>query len=1465
MRRSFLKVFCLALIACILILACASSDVSGFLDFKSEISGFVQESGIAKAVGAAQSILTKSATSGIAVINRFKSPLEVKLDEEMKAVAGELSKLAQAMIYITGPQIKAAYDKIRSALASIPDAEIGWSFPGGRFEAFKRGGSLAVMGIMRASGSRLIVGISNSDPLCDYAGGRLSNPTPGLPYAFIDITGGLYSSFQARMPLVGGLPLIRASSSMEIGGQLFSIDLSAFDFVPTKVECEIGLGIEATFDAELMLEGELEGKLCYECEPHKATAFARQAMEAMQRSAPIKPGMEVDARTAANMLYAGFRQVLSSITASGDTLGEVGIQVELTAKAGVGAADTSATAGSLKAGIGFMLPVGDAAKLTVAVIGDVLQAGMDSLPYIQRYATYRSFNDPEAIGRDAAELERILANLARSGLSKALAASSNSKAKLEVALDALGEGKSDSATSLRMFGIEAEIPAGRSIQSIFRTDFVNECINAIVYIIDRISPKGISGRRAAQEPDWNRLLSAVPAGTLLELELSPGIPLMTLEAKFPLSSMAETIKAGGSSVIELLASLPECVRSGNFTPLMKKAAGSFASLTSKAVTEFKKDSTFTLKLGGGFDVSLGAEAAAEIGIGAKAFIKTDLELPCVLAGSKYDSAGKDGEASVGLLFEFEGEGKVEPGEFVEVEASAGVDTKHKLFNVTFREVDSKPTSPVEVIVAGFLVTSYKGSVAQDGSLSGSGKLHLPIGGTVDASFKTDKAGKVLSGSWKGTVRIAERTFSIASGSLKDDGLHWSANPGLPFMPASASIDMRLGPDFELSGQGTATASLLGVSQQYAVGIDLSTGQFYGSAKQSVRIGPWAFANADFRLDNSGITGSGDLVMPGGTTTRWDISVSSDGTISGSYAKDFKIAGWSLARTQLAIGNTKITGTGYIKLPGTATEMQYGITITSDLKLSASWAGSVGYGSWTLAEAAVTVTDGSFSGSAKAGIPGNSSIAFGLSGTPTSFTATAAQSLTLLGYNLTNASLSLSTTKISGSASVSLPSGPSVSLAFNITPTSFSGTVTQDLTIMGWTFTTMKLTMTDTSFTGAGKVDLPGGSKAAANLTFTPTTVTGSASLSSGKLLSWTSTSISVSFSNNSLVGTASLKLGTTPSFTQSFNVTITPTGISGSATVAGPTLMGWTLATGSLTLNGLAVTGTLDITVPGIAKTSYLVDASPTKLDITYAGSITVMGYDVTNADLRIAGSTMTGSFKLAVPGLTSTQFTVAASTTKFEATATGQITVCSWDAAEASLKLANSAITGTGKIDILGVKPNFDFTVTPTGASGKYEQNMDFPLPGGKKVTIENCKLTLDTANGMRGTGRLKLANVTLANADFGIAKSGSITGIAYLGLGANNVKCNFTLTSSSISLTGSMSASASCTVPVPLISDPTFSLSATVSVGIQNTNELKLTASGTVDAPVIDPKSVSGSVDLATGKFSVSVVGYNLEFDLF
>jgi hypothetical protein len=156
-------------------------------------------------------------------------------------------------------------------------------------------------------------------------------------------------------------------------------------------------------------------------------------------------------------------------------------------------------------------------------------------------------------------------------------------------------------------------------------------------------------------------------------------------------------------------------------------------------------------------------------------------------------------------------------------------------------------------------------------------------------------------------------------------------------------------------------------------------------------------------------------------------------------------------------------------------------------------------------------------------------------------------------------------------------------------------------------------------------------------------------------------------------------------------------------------------------------------------------------------------------------------------------------------------------------------------------------------------------PLPGGKSVTLDDAILTLNTTNGMRGTGKLKLSNVTLASADFGITKTGGIQGIAYLGLGGNNVKCDFTIKSSGITLTGSMGASASCSVPVPLIDDPVFSLSANVSVGIQNVNELRLTASGTVDAPIIDPKSVSGNVDLATGKFSVSIPGYTLNFDLF
>ncbi len=420
-------------------------------------------------------------------------------------------------------------------------------------------------------------------------------------------------------------------------------------------------------------------------------------------------------------------------------------------------------------------------------------------------------------------------------------------------------------------------------------------------------------------------------------------------------------------------------------------------------------------------------------------------------------------------------------------------------------------------------------------------------------------------------------------------------------------------------------------------------------------------------------------------------------------------------------------------------------------------------------------------------------------------------------------------------------------------------------MLGWTFTSTKLTLTEASFTAVGKVDLPGASKASVNLNLTPTSVSGSATLASGKLLGWTASAIDLSFSSSSFTGTSKLKLGTTPSVTQQFAVTVTPGHISGSAQVQGPTFFGWSLASGGLTLSDELVTGTLLMTVPGIAQSSYAVNATPTKFEATYLGAVTIFGFNVADANLKINGSTMTGTFDLAVPGLTSTEFTVAASPTKFEATAAGNIKVCDWDVAESSLKMAGTTITGKGKITILGVSPQFDFTISPAGASGRYEQDLAIPLPGGKSVTLDDAILTLNTSNGMRGTGKLKLSNVTLASADFGITKTGGIQGIAYLGLGGNSVKCDFTIKSSGITLTGSMGASASCTVSVPLLPDPTFSVSATVSVGIQNTNELRLTASGTVDAPVIDPKSVSGNVDLATGKFSVSIPGYTLNFDLF
>ncbi len=303
------------------------------------------------------------------------------------------------------------------------------------------------------------------------------------------------------------------------------------------------------------------------------------------------------------------------------------------------------------------------------------------------------------------------------------------------------------------------------------------------------------------------------------------------------------------------------------------------------------------------------------------------------------------------------------------------------------------------MVAGFIVTGYKGTIAGTGALVGSGKLHLPIGGTVDATFSTDAAGKVLKGTWRGGFSIAGNSFTVASGTIADDGLHWSAKPNLPFIPATAAIDMKLGPDFEVGGQGTASASLLGISQQYSVGLDLATGKFYGSATQTVKVGPWTFANADFKIDNTGIKGSGDLVMPTGTSTRWNISVGTDGIITGRYNQSFGIAGWTLSQVDLSIGNTQIAGVAYARLPGTSTDIKFDVAISKDLQLIAHGGGNIGYGSWSLANADVSITNKTFAGSASVGIPGNAQISLSLSGTATSFSAGIGQSLSLFGWNL----------------------------------------------------------------------------------------------------------------------------------------------------------------------------------------------------------------------------------------------------------------------------------------------------------------------------------------------------------------------------------------------------------------------------------------------------------------------------------
>lgn len=1409
------------------------------------VKGVAERSGLASAAAQLQGLL-KELRSGLPLLSELGDPLDGDAVGRSRQALARISKFTRLLRPLRGEAAKKLLAEITGSQwwRAIPDGGCAVAVKDlGKVLAYKKGSRAGLfLRVEGPEGVRALVGFSNANPvLGGFGDGRMDNPGE-LPVVVLDLSRGEREYLQARAGL-GELPplSVRGKKLVEIGGQYFEVSLGMFDPGKTKVEITFSAGLKGTVD--YLAEGEIsaEVELGVEVSPHRAIAAAaavRRAMReraarvglgrntAVEKKTPADgkepregraPGEFVPSREELQKLAEVLRAGLDALSrlqkgSDDDSLGEASLGLKLSLEGGLGIWDTKLPVATLETGVSVSVPLEAMLGAAADLIIDFVEGGARMLPFMLRVSGMAAAGRAQP---PTAEETKAFADGARSLLRGALRAfgrlARQTTLGLSVELSALGEdsgGKAD--TNITLFSASVDLPTGEALDAAID----NGALVCVLRALTRIAALGhpaFDAFGADERRVFREAMQALVKGATIDLEVgAPVLPGLSIEYETSGAELLKVFSGAARGGRELLSAMQQGLRGRSLAKLVGSELRSFVreQFNSKDLRE----GAFTLSFGLGTDFDIGAEGAASLGLGATGYFEANPEFFLLWLGDRIGRADATGRAALGLDVEVSLEGEISAGEGVEVSAGAGGTLNLSPLRIEF--VESAPPPITEVTVAGFRVTSFKGSRAADGSFSGSGDLHLPVGPTVAATFQVDKAGHVTGATWRGTFTRAGESFNVASGTLDDNGLHWERTISLPLI-GSTSLRYTWKSNGAFTAEGSGNYNLAGSPVRFALSLDTDQKSVRGTCDGALTLFGRSFGDAHLALNAQGITGTARLDLGSGQGVGFNLSVSPAGAFSASGSGTFTLFGFTLENASLALTQARLSGTGRLKL-GSALSADAAFEI-SGAQLTGTIA-NLTLGGFGFREVSFALGPAGFSGSGKATLPLLSQITMNLSvSSAGSVSGSGSGALSLGGFPLSSVSLSLGNGQVQGTGALALPGGSQGQMTFTIASSgSVQATATGALQVFGWSLGNASLSLNNNALAGSAEMNLPGGSKMQASVT-----------------------------------------LGSNGTFSASGT--------------GGLTVGGFPLAQATVNVSNDTLSGTGQAALPGGSRgdLSFTLKSNGT-LAGNMRGSLNVLGWSLSEVNFGLANQKLSGSGKVRLPGGSDATMTAElAAGGAFSAQGSGAFRIANRDVSEGSFSISTQGLTGTGKISILGAKATFTLQAHSNGTvSGTAGGDLTLPLPGGKSVGLKETALTLSSDGTIGGRGKLSLANHTLSDCTFTAGTDGTLSGKGKVQIGSQTVDCDFSISpSGGLSLSGSASASASKSVSFGITS-ASISLSATVSLSAHNTNELKASASGTASgkiAGVSKSASVSGDVNLASGEFSVSVFGKSITFDLF
>ncbi|MGQ9825432.1 MAG: hypothetical protein ACUVSK_10640, partial [Desulfotomaculales bacterium] len=952
----------------------SGSSFPGQETLKSAVEQFVNGSGLKQAAQDAVQLQQEAAGKGLPVLGEVADPFAAGVEDRVRAAVEQASAAAGIVRTMSGPAAVVFYNLLTSnpVFAQMPDVNYTFYLPQvGQVTLRRSGGRTAVYASAAAPGGSVLVGISNADPLCPVHAGRMENKNKTAT-AFLDLAGPNDTYLQVRAPLGGNVPpRVTGRSLLAAGGKGIELSFGALDPLKTKMEGSLSVGLKASFNDVLSAEAGAEGEIAFEVAPAKAaeiTAGAAGAMAAEAGRLNVELGGAVTLDKIVSVIQAGLQYLSQYKSADQDALGEVSIGTSVSAELGAGFGDTKIPGVSATGNLSVSLPAEKAVNVGAASISHFLSAGLAMAPVFQKLGSAVLLGDQAAADSLAAETEQIAAGMVSEAVTEIAGVAGDTSLELGYSVDVAGTGGGgDKAqTSCKVYGVSARIPLGKALDAALAGQTMEQTVRAMAALVKQMAPLPAGSAAGGVAVDWEAAAQAVIEGTTFTITTSPGVPLVKITAEFPARALLAAMQAENQAAGALLRGLVRGVREKSLAALRNDSVASLFGGQGDVPAELRRNTTFGISLGGGASAQLGLEASATLGRGASLYAETNPEMLFLFGGGGYDCPDVIGQAAMGLSVVNKANGEISLGEGVEVTAGGGVQTGFEVLYLNFQEKDRPPT-PDSVTVAGFTVTGFQGTVNADGSFSGSGELQLPGGGSVHAAFAVDAQQHVVSGSWSGALIIGGRQFSVVSGSLGDAGLSWIERVNFGAFGA-ADVTCTLAADGNFSASGYVGVNIAGAQKQFAVGLD-SSGNFTGTYSGSLTVGPRNISNVSLTLNNSGITGTGRISLAGSQQT-FNLSVSASGQVTGTYTGTVTVAGRQVTGTfTLAPDGTISCSSGLQVSVGGATR-NFSVAVDSQGNVTGTYSGSLTVGPRNISNVSLTLNNSGITGTGRISLAGS---------------------------------------------------------------------------------------------------------------------------------------------------------------------------------------------------------------------------------------------------------------------------------------------------------------------------------------------------------------------------------------------------------------------------------------------------------------------------------------------------------------